>query len=78
MPPGIVHMFQRTVFIPPGIVCALQRTVFIPPGIVCALQRTVFIPPGIVKCFSENSFPHHLTVLRLWTKSVHQVLCLTK
>ena len=76
IPPGIVHMFQRTVFIPPGIVrmfqrssyttwyCAyFQRTVFIPPGIVSALKRTSFYTKWYFKCFSENSFstpPHGL------------------
>ena len=54
IPPGIVHMFQRTVFIPPGIVHMFQRTVPTPPGILRMFQRTVLISPGIVRIFGEQ------------------------
>ena len=48
-------------FIPPGIVHMFQRTVFIPPGIVRMFQRTVLIPPGIVHIFREQ-FLYHLVL----------------
>ena len=54
IPPGIVHMFQRTVFIPPGIVSALKRTSFIPNDILSAFQRTVF-PSTSQPCVSGRS-----------------------
>ena len=64
-------------FIPPGIVRVFKEQ-FSYRLVLCVLFREQCLYRRYCECFSENSFSHHPTVLRLRTKSVHQVLCLTK
>ena len=59
--PVLCVCLAENIFIPPGIVHMFQRTVFIPPGIVRMFQRTVLIPPGIVRIFREQ-FLYHLVL----------------